>query len=273
MQEYQLRLGEGVLQVPSWLFDALLIWLAAMGVVIFLFGRRLVRPALAAVGLLGGAAGVITLLHPVIQKQWPEASPLPFVFMGGLIGSLAAFLLWRLGVGAIMAVTVGLVAPTAFIILFGLQGPDIGPPISQAGGQLKSVLAESSSKTNPRELPQVLEPLSAGRDGVVKACQTWWQNQTVSTRWMLGTLMGGGAMIALFIGFALPRFSSTVVTAFFGTLFMIGLLYRLAQLMGDRMPTHLPDNPRSILYLIGGTTLAGILLQCVFFREPKAEKA
>lgn len=273
MTDYQLRMGEGVLQVPGWWFDALLIWLAVMGLIIFLFGRRLVRPALAAVGLVSGVAMMLSMIQPLIHQQWPEASPVPFAFLGGLVGALAAFVLWRLGVGAMMCLTVAIITPAVFIVAFGLQGPDIGTPLAQAGGQLKTVLEESSQPgADPRELPQLLEPIQAGRQGVIDACAAWWDGLTTPTKWMLGSLTVGGALVALLLGFALPVFSATFVTALFGTLFMVGLLYRINYLAGDSLSMALPSSPRTLLLFVAAVSLVGFLIQTLFLRDRRAEK-
>lgn len=277
MSDYHIRIGQGVLEVPWWWLDALLVWLAAVGLVLWLLGRRLIRPALGAVGLIIGAAAMFALATAWIAQHWPNAPPAAFATIGGLIGGLAGFLLWRLGVGAIFALAVAIIAPIACLIATGTPGPTIEQPLVELREDLRAALNRSGDPVSetpdaaPAAPQDALGPLTKARDAVRQAVNEWWAALPNGQRWLLGTVCIGGGLLALLIGLALPYFSAALVTALLGSLMLAAPIYRLADLIGERAETALPQTPRPFLYALLIATLVGALLQWTVFR-PRRKK-
>lgn len=261
MDNYQINFGHHVLSVPWWWYDALLGWLGVMGLILYFLGHRLVRPSFALMGLLGGAGMSLLAVNGWVVHQWPTASPGPFVAVGALVGAVAAYLLWRLEVGVVMAVVAGLIAPVGYMLVMQIPPPALGEPLSQGWEELRTVLATGNTQAaDPSQIPVVLEPIHRTCMSMVEVFQLWWGALGANPQWMIGALGVGGATAAMFIGFALPRFCSMFCTSLFGVLLLSGGVYRLGGLwawLGSTLPTE----PKNIGLAVLVATLVGVAIQ------------
>jgi len=271
MTDYHIRVGEGILAVPWWWFDALLVWLAAIGLVLYLLGRRLVRPAFGAVGLIVGAAAMFAVATAWIAQHWPQAPPAAFATIGGILGGLAGFLLWRLGIGLILAVAIAIIAPVACLLATRTPGPEIGAPLVELREELQTTARPNNASDAPAPR-DALASLDKARQAIWQTSRDWWAALPNGHRWLLGTLCIGGALLALLIGLALPGFSAALVTALLGSLMLAGPVYRLAAVIGERAQALLPQNPRVFLYALLIATLVGAILQWTVLRPPRSRK-
>ena len=91
--------------LPPWWLDAVLIWLALLGVILWFLGVKLVRPVLGLIGLAGGAG----LAAAFVEARFPDAIAWPWIIAGAAMFAVTAYLMWRLLVAVMLGGTVALV--------------------------------------------------------------------------------------------------------------------------------------------------------------------
>lgn len=264
MQTYDLRFGDTLIQMPWWWLDGLLLWLGLMGLIVFLFGRRLVRPLFAVMGLTLGALLGLAL----VKTYWADTSPTLFVAGGALIGAVAAFALYRVGMGLVLALLVGLAAPAGMLIFQGKPGPAIEEPIVQLVSDIREAVSQVTSddqkSADLSKLPSMVDIADKSLTQIKEATTTWWNEQDTSYRVLLMTLAGGLGVLGFLIGLVFPGIGGALATAFVGSMMMIGGIGRL-------VGTHLnmdimPDTARNLIMMIVVMTLIGALIQWMILR-------
>jgi len=279
MQTYDVRFGDVLIQMPWWWLDGLLIWLGLMGVILFLFGRRLVRPMFAVVGLVfGGLVGLA-----VVSGWLTDWESTPFIMIGAVIGGVVCFALYRLGMGVVLALVVGLAAPLGMMYAQGQPGPPIEQPAVEtyhavaeqitptAGNVEEGAQTDESGGQNALALtPESLtQPIAEGFGKVQTTLAEWWDGLAVRTRVLLISLAGGAGTLGLVLGILFPALSAALATALIGSLLMIGGAARLSEtyLTMNLMPATF----RGTLALILIATLIGALFQWTILR-PRTDK-
>ncbi len=116
------------LTVPWWWYDALLFFLASMGLMAWLFGRKLVRPAITVFGMAVGA----TTAWSIVRINWPDTSSTVYVIAAAILSAVVFFMLWRIGIALVMAVATAVVAPWILMIVQGQTPPAILPHVEEA---------------------------------------------------------------------------------------------------------------------------------------------
>jgi len=282
MEQYHIFLGGAqTVALPWWWLDALIGWLGTMGVVLFLFGRPLVRPTFALLGLIVGAVVMAAVAQTVVQDRWPGSPTLPWVIGGAVAGGVALLLLYRVGMGIVFAIAVGIVAPLVLMLCLHIALPGLAEPIQTArtaigeNVQATTDLIENSERELTQEqydqLTPITVPLQQLNVDLTNAWKAWWEGMTTGNQWAIGATCGGGAVVAGALGMALPAFASVLTTALLGTLMMLGGIYRVAGLMGEGVLEKMPATAASVAILIGSLTVIGSLIQWMLFRK-KADK-
>ncbi|QNN22147.1 hypothetical protein HED60_07630 [Planctomycetales bacterium ZRK34] len=270
MQTYDLRFGDVLIQMPWWWLDGLLIWLGLMGLILFFFGRRMVRPMFAVVGLVGGALFGLAAAKTFFA-EWPAVA---FVIIGAVVGAALGFALFRLGMGLLLGTLLAVAAPVGLLIAQGQTGPAIEEPIVQtyhtvAEAIVETVQADADSNDAALKLKSLSEPLQEGADGVRAAASEWWGAMEVSARVTLVSLCGAAGILGLVLGLIFPSFGAAITTAMVGVLMMIGGIGRLTE-------THLsmdimPGTARGMVVTVVAATIIGALIQWTIFR-PRTDK-
>ncbi|MDX2016681.1 MAG: hypothetical protein SFY95_03455 [Planctomycetota bacterium] len=89
------------------------------GLLLWLFGHKLIKPIFALAGLVGGAMTIGTIIHPMLPEQVLGApSAWAALAIGGVFGLLAGFVLYRFAMafaGGIVFATVGLLGAAAYV--------------------------------------------------------------------------------------------------------------------------------------------------------------
>lgn len=286
MQTYDLQFGNNLIQMPWWWPDAMLIWLGLMGLILFLFGRRLVRPMFGVVGLVVGGLGGLTLA----RMMFPDTSIMPFVIIGAILGAVIAFALYRLGMGFVLALIFGVTAVVALMIMQGQDGPPIDKPIAAAYHQILDTVATASKqnaeadakaeaagdkdhtaiKLDAAALAHSLEdPIEKGLKDTGQAVADWWNAMSVSQRALLVTIGGGAWLLGFVLGVIFPPITAALVTAGIGSLMMIGGIGRL--LAGYLSMDIMPETVRNLALMLVIMTIIGALIQWTIFK-PRADK-
>ena len=94
-----------------------IVWgvIGVVGLVLWLLGRKIARPACSVGGLVTAAAAALGLLHALGAESWV----LPVVAVAAVIGGLLAWFLFRLWMGLSCALILAAVAPAALLVWQG----------------------------------------------------------------------------------------------------------------------------------------------------------
>jgi len=130
-----------LIEIPTWWFQVALGWLGAVGLLLWLFGRRLLQPGLGLVGLGVGAA---------VTLPAANAFALPnvhyWVIGGAVAGAIVlGLLLWRLVLALAVTLAVMVAAPWGVIAFNGWPLPAIGEPVAEAATEVREIIPGAGS--------------------------------------------------------------------------------------------------------------------------------
>ena len=274
MDVYYIRMGggEGFLAVPWWWFDVLLIWLALMGSVIWLFGSAMVRATLTVWGLSFGAV-LGWLFVRLLSNETPAV---PWIMIGGLVGAVGGFAAYRLLLGVAFGLLLGLSVTCVVTAVLAPTEVSVWSAMAEGasdvrGTVLRSTEAVEEARAENRKLsheqlqqfqiePRVLRALRL----LFKAFGAWWSE--------MGLLMGGLAAIVFLIaagggtllGLMFEKPAVTLVTGLGGALMMLA---GLAPWIGGAYPSGFLSW-WILLAAVGGV---GVVIQSALFKDESSE--
>jgi len=276
------------------------------GLVLWLIGRRLARPACAFSGLvLGGIGGL--MVGEALSDQ--GGLVLPMVIGAAIAGALMAALLFRVWMAASGALIFALAASAAVLIWQGPTKSEVAEPvisqalpadisetppqdevvlsapnevISDAIRDLTSSAVEGMDGIPPSELTLDRETAQQIGSSLVEALRglaayyrgelsDWWSKAGSGVRGGSAGLGLFAGVIGLLLGLIWPYVAASVQSAVAGSVLM---LFSSFSLLAQLMPEHLswlPATPRGVLAALGLITAVGLVLQWTFFLR-KADK-
>ncbi len=277
------------------------------GLLLWLLGRRLARPACAFSGLILGGIGGVILGESLVDQG---GIMLAIIIGAAIAGALLAALLFRVWMAMTGALIFGLVASA--VVLLWQQAP-VDAQVETASAEASSLADAEDGNELTIDIPidALTEPI---REGIASAIDgtgseddeaaatvsidqeaaakignaildalrgmaeyyrgslsDWWAEAGAGVR---GTVMVVGliaAGIGLLIGLIGPYLAASIQSATAGSILM---LFSSFSLLAQLMPEHLhwlPASPRGVLICLGLITIIGLVLQWTFFAE-KADK-
>lgn len=272
-------------QLPMWM-DVIAALVGFWGLLMWLFGRKLIKASVTVTGLvLGAALGALLFRwqNPELSHKWMYWSA-----GGALIGAVAFYLLLRLWMAVTLALIVGLIAPVAFAAWQGTaddNAQQLGDAIGQSIKEGADALAEGAERIvgQAREgIGGVIDPdgdtepanertLAERFDEVVRrlldSIGQWWSGMDSASRWVMSALALMGAVIGLVVGLILPGVTSSLVTSLVGSGLMLITLHHLGGRYAESLAANLPDKPGAILLTLGAATVIGTFFQWMFSRR------
>lgn len=226
------------------LFAAVVVGL--VGLALWLFGAKLMKPAAAFVGaVLGATAGFAVLAGAGgagAENQPPLAAG---VGIGALLGLGAALLLYRMVVATTAAATL---AALGILATSAAWGPALGsnlakptaavgyPSEAQTQPQAKFVMLPSGTiirskpaEPEPRSIEEPVRAGSLGLEGGVDGLRESFLSMEPAKR--SGVLLAGvaGGLTGLFVGLVWPRRTSALVSAIAGSALWLGAVAWIAR--------------------------------------------
>ena len=243
---------------------------AAVGLVLCLLGRKLLRTVCAVAGLVGGGAVAYAMVPADSSQQM-----LFIVIVGGaVVGLIVSWLVFRVWMGLILAVLLGLGAPVV-----GLAMHDNLPPIiPPSAGQVLHDLTEAADDVTKRDPDEEQPDLSSvskltGQvrqmvDEEFEAIGTWWEQTSSADQYTTMLAAGVGALVGLIVGLIAPQFTAALASS------MLGAALIVAGVCGMDLPQLEWIVPQALLgrmAAVGLITIVGWVLQWIVFRR-KADK-
>lgn len=216
-----------VRDLPFAVHGVILIGLIA-GLVLWIFGRRVIHVAFGGIGLaLGGAFGFLSAPALGVPEIAPFSAPYVGLFAGCIIGLVGAIVMYRIVLAVSAGVCVSLAAVLIAAVGLGvsLTPPAADGPSTQTAETPAHSEAGRTQKDESGERTDVLAAITASETGErvrvfvsasARNLSDAWQAIPLAHRAVL-VFCGFGGLIGGFIaGLFLPRWSASVVTALMG---------------------------------------------------------
>ncbi len=233
--------------------------LLAGGLVLLLFGQRLLKPVLVLALLLAS----VLFAPPVLALVFTSIGAGLATALGVLLGVVLAAITWRVALGA--ATGVAIAALATLLVFTGVESGfiDARTPTGGVGSSTESTSADLATIAARDERlarsPEFLRPLVAWADDR-------WHAEPAQVRTLLKAAAAGGAFIGFVLGVWLPRSAAAFLTSIIGALFAVSGALPLA--------AHLAGRPVSPVAPIGWLLLwAALALAGWIFQSSRAESA
>ena len=233
--------------------------LLAGGLVLLLFGQRLLKPVLVLALLLAS----VLFAPPVLALVFTSIGAGLATALGVLLGVVLAAITWRVALGA--ATGVAIAALATLLVFTGVESGfiDARTPTGGVGSSTESTSADLATIAARDERlarsPEFLRPL-------VEWADDRWHAEPAQVRTLLKAAAAGGAFIGFVLGVWLPRSAAAFLTSIIGALFAVSGALPLA--------AHLAGRPVSPVAPIGWLLLwAALALAGWIFQSSRAESA
>lgn len=250
------------------------------GLVVWIFGRRLLRPMLVLCGgVFGAAVGLVA--GAMVPHEWSILWP---VGIGAVVAMLVAIMAYRFVMALLLALSLGLAAPLGFFTYAELTGmyegqaaseiPDnelipeqLRDPLKQIGKQLdeqtKSLLERTAKPKDEtaQEQPAWRQRLDDTVKFIAETASQNWSDAPGAEKLVTVLLAAGGIIGGILIGVLLPTLSASVVTSLAGALIILTSGYWLLIRSGMSVDGFLPHSAAASLAWWFGTAVIGLFIQ------------
>lgn len=289
MSSYVFVIGEQqTLEMPWWWYDALMVWAGVIGVVLWLFGRQLVKPLFAIV-----TAAALSAIVAAVVRYFSDQMPLVYWVSGAaIVGAAIGWLLARLALASLFAIVLAISATLATLGFLGVAFPAVGEPIQEAVNEFRAVTtpdveldedgepieqpepepADNAEVVDAEDLPPLLEIWQDLREQLGEAWTEWWDEREGSTRWAILSAAGGAFVLGGALALVLPNLAGALATALLGVILMLWPINRLIIHLPEGVVGWIPRNGWQLAIVITLFVLLGALIQWAIFRKPAKEE-
>lgn len=283
--EFNQHLQQLANHIPMWV-DVMIGFAGLWGLFMWLFGHRMIRPTVTITGLVAGA-----VIGGLIGRSMLEGNAVVFAAIGGgVVGAIATWMLFRIWMAVLLAVTLAAMAPWAVIAWEGVTPPP--SPVADLKETAKQILEDGMDNLAPNGesdgpiifgRPENDEQAAEQNEGLAKRIteaakagwenlRTWWSDElSGSARWLIITASAAMALSGLMIGLIFPNLGAATVASLIGSIVLLSAAVRLGtKYLGDA-GSWLPSSPRGMLIGLLAMTVVGALIQWTILR-PRADK-
>ncbi|RNC80645.1 MAG: hypothetical protein ED559_02225 [Phycisphaera sp.] len=271
---------------PLW-GHAGLIALLVTGVLLWVSGRRVLKPSFAVIGALaGGFLGQAVVPGLGIDSMFGLSGEIAGAAVGGTLGALAAILIFRVAVGVLSASVVGglaLLGASVFIQTSDLPADEAARDSESALVEPENSLDEDSSswKDELREdIEQGAIDIASGEKEASKFVSDlfygfkaeFWDPLDGGDQMLLTSSGLAGFVAGLALGVFAPKKTTALVTAFAGAGMWLPALYFLSQtldLPGKALLERVPIEWLAIWLVV---SMTGLLIQWQGLTDRRKDK-
>ncbi len=248
--------------IGPWVIQGLSLLAILVGIMLWLMGKRLARPACAGVWVILGmmlAAGVCHLFG--------DGGLLPlWLVVGGIAGGALGWLVYRLCLAMALCIVLGLSAPAAAHFLHGsMPRPDLTDDtqelveaVKDEARQTREHLAQDEGRLT---FADVKESIARIAQGPWQKLQSHWDDLPDQARKTLLAAAGIGALAGLILGLIFPSLGAAAGSSLLGTLFMAGGSVAFFAQYNPSLLDALNDRTPICLLALGLITILGIGIQ------------
>lgn len=220
-----------------------------VGLILWLTGRVLLRPAFATLGALAGGAVGFFVTPSAFDALLGVPSPYIGLMAGAAIGLVLGIVLFRFAVAITTGLAVGLagVLIAAVYLHFApkpIEPAPESPTISIPTPALDAVRAREQTVELAKSTAETVRTFIAHKAEEVRAA---WDEVPDSARFALGVSGVAGAVIGFLLGLLAPKRAAAVATALFGSALILGCGGWLAEALS--LPGHQYLDQRAVVWL------------------------
>jgi hypothetical protein len=270
-------------------FDVAMLFIGLWGLLLWLFGRRIVRPSLAMIGLIAGAATAGLLARGMSLERM-----ILLVVGGGIAGGLIFYASYRLWVAVLLALVLAIAAPWTVLAWQGGLMPRAEEPFRERAQQMVDeglqAIADGVAERAGAEIRGEPEPTASADEGerageptaldrlaeagreIIAEVQRWWEEDLSETlRYSMISAAGLMAVTGLILGLIAPNLGASLVAALVGAALMLSAAARVTLRYVSDLGDWLPQDPRTLAIVLITMTTVGALVQWTILR-PRADK-
>ncbi|MEL6497029.1 MAG: hypothetical protein AAF937_06320 [Planctomycetota bacterium] len=264
---------------PYWAHTGLFVAIVT-GVLLWATGRRVLKPAFAVIGaLLGGFVGHATVPAVGFDELFGLRGDIAGAVGGGMLGGLAALLIFRLAIGVLAS---GVLAGLGILAAAVLIQMNPAPPAESIDSEASPFVevrpttpdedaanrrASLSDMTLEDAQDAAADPGAFARDLFVGLKAETWDPLTTQQR----ALLAGGGFVGLLLGLGFsvffPKKSTAMVTAFAGAGIWLPSVYLIFQALEVPGRAILERSAVQWTAIWIGVALTGLLIQTVGLKE------
>lgn len=246
---------------------------AIAGIVLWLAGRIVLKPAIVfLLALAGGALGAIAA--PMLAGN----EPIPVAAGAGIglsLGALLGLVLFRFAMAVALGATLAIAVPLAAAVPLGMpQQVDEAwaaiaapPPPPTAAAAASQPLRSSSwdaaaADPNEPDLAHRAGAATAVAHHALRALDSRWAALSAGDRAVMALSSIAGAVLGVALGLILPLWAAGVTTALLGPAVWLPCLICGVRTAGIATPDTLARGPAEWLMIWGGLAAVGLAIQC-----------
>jgi len=254
-----------------------------VGVLLWLAGGRLLKAA----AIMGGL--MLGMILGGLMMGFVDSAMVAVGFMVGLglMGALAATLIFRFWVSFAAAIILAIAAPAAVMVWQGTPTQELSEDGAKVAEQIEQRYNAGSRRLNAQSRLQVqslidqgdsasLEQadkilVDEGADALADAkgavfrniedVESWWQTNSTTTHQTLGLAMLIGAGVGFLLGMLLPNYAVAAQSAMVGAVLIVIPGRELLAMYVPDATGLIPTTARGTLITLGLITLVGMALQ------------
>lgn len=235
-----------------------------VGLVLWLIGRKIARPACAVGGLVAGSA-----LGFVGSQQLLGGQSVILLMIGAaVITAILAYVLFRVWMGISLALLLALLAPIAGLAWRGDVATVEPPTVSELlipDSQIESDGDGGDADADAEGEASLGEHLREVYGWYQSELTAWWSSLGATGRTMVMGASAVGALVGMIFGLLMPYFAATVQTATVGGGLILLAAWPQLPRFAPELAESLPPTTRSMVLALGLITALGVVLQWTLF--------
>jgi hypothetical protein len=252
-------------QSLPWIAHAMIGVCLVIGAVLWLAGRKVIKPVFSLLGAaLGGAIGFL-MLPEAISSVAGIPSPYIGLGAGAIIGLMGGIALLRfamaIGTGVAFGVAGLLICATYLHMTVGLSTPKpVGVPSAAA-----LISNEPTPLTRERFISEGVAPVAQRVQGFVRenseSFKNTWESQKEQDKVVLGVSALGAALFGFFLALFAPSRSTSLATAMLGSAIVLGCSIWLLNAFEAPGRRYLEQGPIVWLGVWAAAAVLGVAVQ------------
>ena len=261
-------------QVPVW-GDVLIGLIGAYGILLWLFGRRLVRPTFTVTGMLAG----LVVVAVIFRQQLSQLNVIPWLVLAAVGGGLVAWVLYRLWMALLLAAALAIAAPWSIAVWQATQPPDVADQLAEQGqalveqnvpnlGDLIELPApdagDEGKSSEVSSSDTLADQIAEAIQQIIDQWRQWWADLGKGGQWTFASVGLGGVAVGLAVGLITPNFAAALLTSMLGAMLAIGAMLRLGGVYLPKVMESVPTEGRGLWVVAAAAVVVGVTVQWIF---------
>ena len=261
-------------QVPVW-GDVLIGLIGAYGILLWLFGRRLVRPTFTVAGMVAG----LVVVAVILRQQLSQLNVIPWLVLAAVGGGLVAWVLYRLWMAILLAAALAIAAPWSVAVWQATPPPNVADQLAKQGqafveqnvpnlGDLIELPAgdadNDGTSSEASSSDTLADQIAEAIEQIIDQWRQWWADLGKGGQWTFASVGLGGVAVGLAVGLITPNFAAALLTSMLGAMLAIGAILRLGSVYLPKAMEAVPTEGRWLWVVAAAAVVVGVTVQWIF---------